>query len=313
MRQRDARLMTPYRRHFEAYLAARASGDFEVGLRVARAAHGECPGEHHRTWLWQACMQSRRGDVAAAAMSLRAGLQEGAWWSPGLLEEEADLVAARGTAAFKEVYQECVRRFLDAQVRARPTCRILSPAGATWEQRTLLLLHGRGETAAEFSPCWESLLDKGWTLIVAQSSQPWDSGSFCWDDMDRARAEVREILSDCQRLRGLTTEGMAIAGASQGARLAIEAAHEAGVPWLAVIPSFPSGYDTAPLMGVPGRARGGFLLGENDPANALSRAVISVLEGAGVSMAVRVMNIDGHKLPDDLARQAGEMLWELFK
>jgi len=304
--------MTPLRRHLEAYRAARVSGDFEAGLRAARAAHDECPREHHRTWLWQACMQSRRGDVAAAASSLRAGLEEGAWWGPGLLDEEADLIAARETAAFKEVSQECARRFLDAQVRARPTCRVLSPAGAAWEQRTLLLLHGRGETAAEFSPPWEPLLDQGWTLVVSQSSQPWDSGSFCWDDMDRARAEVREILSDCQRLRGLTTEGMVIAGASQGARLAIEVAHEVGVPWLAAIPSFPPGYDTAPLTGVRARARGAFILGENDPANARSRSVISSLEGAGVPIAVRVMKVDGHQLPDELARMAGEMLRELI-
>ena len=258
-------------------------------------------------------MQSRRGDAAGAAACLRAGLEEDAWWSPGLLDGEADLFAARETAAFKEVSQECARRFLDAQGRARPTCRVLSPAGATWEQRTLLLLHGKGNTAAEFSPHWEPLLNQGWTLIAAQSSQPYDSGSFCWDDNDRARAEVREILMDCERLRMLSTEGIVIAGASQGARLAVEVAREAGVPWLGVIPLFPPGFDTAPLTGVPGRARGAFLLGENDPANTLSRALITALDRGGVSVRVRVMKGAGHELPDDLAAEAGEMLLELLE
>ena len=60
---------------------------------------------------------------------------------------------------------------------------------------------------------------------------------------------------------------MVIAGASQGARLALELAVEAGIPALCVIPSFPSGYDASRLTSMAGRVPVGFIFGDRDPGN----------------------------------------------
>ena len=80
---------------------------------------------------------------------------------------------------------------------------------------------------------------------------------------------------------------MVIAGVSHGAPLAVEAAHEAGVPWLCVIPSFPRGYDVGPLTAVPAHTAGAFLLGEHDPGNVRAQSLISQLQYAGARMDVR--------------------------
>jgi predicted esterase len=194
---------------------------------------------------------------------------------------------------------------------ARPECIVLSPAGAVWEQRSLLVLHWRSDTARSFVEHWRPLVDEGWTLVAPQSSQVCDATTFCWDDADLALREIRQHLDDCRRLRGMDLGGMVIAGASQGARLALELAVEAGLPALCVIPSFPEGYDVSRLTSMAGHVPVGFILGERDPASERARQVITTLESAGVPLVIREMKGIGHDLPEGFASVAGELLGQL--
>ena len=297
-----------FERHSSEFLRARDSGDFRAALESARAAHLECPDMHVKTWFWWACMSSLLGDAAEAVSALRAGLVEGLWWSPHQLDRDPDLDPIRGSPGFDEVRAECAGRYEQEQARARPQCLVLAPSSATWEPRSLVLIHGRGDNASLCAARWGELVDEGWTLIIPQSSQMYDSSGFCWDDMDLARQELRNHLDDSRRKRGIETDGMVIAGASQGGRLALELAHERGVPWLCVAPSFPAGYDVAPLIGVPMHTRGAFLLAERDPASAGARRVISALESGGLHVLTRTMKDVGYGFPEDFPRQAADTL-----
>ncbi len=87
--------------------------------------------------------------------------------------------------------------------------------------------------------------------------------------------------------RGLDPARIIAAGVSHGARLAVETAHQAGIPWLGVIPTFPAGYDAAPLAAVPEHTRGVFLLGETDPGNVQIRPIAAALQGTGAFMKCR--------------------------
>ncbi len=300
--------MKAFHGYFSQLLRAHDAGDLAVGLETARAAHREYPDMHVKTWFWQACMHSLAGETAEALASLRAGLSEGNWWSPSQLDGDADLDPIRGSPAFGEIREECSRRFDRKKEVSRPECLVLAPSSATWEPRSLLVIHSRGDTASRFSAHWADLVNEGWTLIVPQSSQVYDSMSFCWDDADLARQELRNHLEDCRRKRGIETDGMVIAGASQGGRLALELAHESGVPWLCVIPAFPAGYDVAPMTAVPTHTRGAFLLGERDPASVNARRVIRALESGGVHVAAATMKDVGHDLPEDFPHQAADIL-----
>jgi len=301
-------MMKAFHRYFSQLLRAHDAGDFAAGLEIARAAHAECTDMRVKTWFWQARMLSLLGDAPEAMAALRAGLGEGHWWSPRQLDQDADLDPIRGTPAFEAIRRECAERFEQKRAVSRPQCLVLAPSSATWEPRSLFIIHGRGDTASQFAVHWAGLVDEGWTLIVPQSSQAHDSMGFCWDDMELARQELRNHLDDSRRKRGIETDGMVIAGASEGGRLALELAHESGVPWLCVIPSFPSGYDVAPMTGVPTHTRGAFLLGDRDPASVNARRVIRALESGGVRVVVSAMKDVGHDLPEDFAAQAAGVL-----
>jgi predicted esterase len=101
---------------------------------------------------------------------------------------------------------------------------------------------------------------------------------------------------------------MVIAGASQGASLALELAHEAGVPWLCAIPSFPASYDVSNFTAAPAHTRGVFLLGEHDVASRSARQMISTLESGGVQLIARTMKDVGHDFPDDFSSQVADAL-----
>lgn len=175
----------------------------------------------------------------------------------------------------------------------------------------MLFLHGSGDTARAFARTWQPLVDQGWTLVVPQSSRPHHGGGFTWDDTDAALAEVRNHLEDCRTRWRLPVEGIVLAGASEGAAAAMQAAAETGLPWLAVTPVFPRVFDVTRLAAVPRHTRGGVILGEHDPANTRSRQLIAELHGAGVPVEVRTVKGIGHEMSDDSVRQAGDLLREL--
>lgn len=300
-----------FQRHFSELLRAHAAGDYAAGLEIARAAHTECPAEHAKTWFWQACMLSLLGDASESVSMLRAGLDEGLWWSPRQLDGDARLDPIRHSPGFDPIRGECANRCAERQAVSRPECLVLAPSTATWEPRSLFIIHRRGDSASHFAAHWGELVNEGWTLIVPQSSQVYDSMSFCWDDGELARQELRNHLEDCRRKRGIETDGIVIAGASQGGRLALELAHESGVPWLCAIPWFPEGYDVSPLIAVPTRTRGAVLLGEHDAASINTRRVIAALESGGVHVATRTMRNVGHDLPEDFPAHAADALRDL--
>jgi predicted esterase len=262
------------------------------------------------SWYTSACRLGREGRLGEALSTLRAGLDEGSWYNPGALASEPDLAAAR--QELEPIIRECEERRQRLAAETRPQCLVLSPSSALWDQQTLLLLHSRGDSARQFAERWRPLVDEGWTLVVPQSSQPWDSAGWCWDDSDLAHREIRTHLEECRTRRGLDPARIVVAGASQGAPLAAETANEAGLPWLCVIPSFAPAYDVTGLVAVPRHTRGVFLLGENDPANTRTRLVIAALASAGASIQTRTMAGTGHELPEDFAVYASEALKSVY-
>lgn len=265
-----------------------------------------------RTWYRKACLLSLRGDPRGAVAALEAGLEDGVWFNPEALDSDPDLETLRSLPELALIRRECADRRGRRRADARPQCLVLSPSSALWDQQTLVVLHRRGDSARRTAEYWRPLVDEGWTLVVPQSSQPWDSASWCWDDTEVAHREVRTHIAECRTRRGLDPARMVVAGASQGAPLAAEIANEAGLPWLCVIPTFPSGYDVTGLAAVPRHTRGVFLVGESDPANTRTRPVIEALEAAGALIKTRTMAGTGHELPEDFAVFASEALRSVY-
>ena len=292
--------MTTILEFFSDLMEAYEARDYARGLRIAREAHAHLPGQHAKTFFWMSCMYSLLDRHADAVEALKEGLAEGIWWGLKTLDTEHDLDPVRGNLGFQEVRAECEIRYRRAQENARPECLTLEPGSGRYPVGLLLVIHWRGDSALEFASHWSFLADeRGWTLLVPQSSQPLDAGTFCWDDTERGRREIRAHLDAYRRGRTGGPDLLVVAGASQGARLAFEVAQEEGAPYVSVIPSFPKDYRPSPGEARGGFTRGAFLLGSLDAANERTHPVVRDLKARGAEVSVHVMEGIGHDFPPD--------------
>lgn len=304
-------MSSSFARHRAALFAAYGTGDYAAALGHAESAHRRWPEHHGDTWYWQACLLALLDRPDESVRALEEGLAEGHWWGPGMLDDETDLATVRFRADFAALRSACAARWQEAQATAAPSCLVVAPSSATWGPRSVLFLHWWGGSARDTAARWQRLVDEGWTLVAAQSSQILSPGRFCWDDRELALAEAQHHLSDCRDRRALPLDGMVVAGASQGAAIAMEAAAEAGLPWLAIIPTLGRSFDPSRLLAVPGRTRGAMLLGADDPANPRSLAVAEMLRSGGVEVAVRVVPGVGHDQDAAVIEEAVEALRRL--
>ncbi len=126
-----------------------------------------------------------------------------------------------------------------------------------------------------------------------------DSSGFCWDDMELGRKEVLQCVGMLESAYGINRKRLMIAGASQGARLAFETAHEIGAPYVCVVPSFPPEYAACVRARAAKPVPGLFILGELDRANERARPVMDAQKEAGAWVRVRVMKGVGHDIPEN--------------
>lgn len=297
--------------HAADMMRAYEAREYRKALRGVRAAHAEHPEAHGKTFFWIACLQSLLGAQADAVEALEDGLAEGLWWGPKTLDEEHDLDPVRSVPQFLEVRAECALRHRRARAEAQPECMAVRPPPGTEPRGVLMAVHWRGDNSVDFLSRFRHLADReGWILLLPQSSQPVDRGTFGWDDAERGREELSAHWDEFFAMEGRTFPRRIVAGASQGGRLAFELAQRKAVPYLAMIPSFPRGYKPAP--GPTGTfTRGVFLLGEKDPANARTWSVYEELEAAGADVSVRTMKGTGHDFAPDFTGILGEALADL--
>jgi pimeloyl-ACP methyl ester carboxylesterase len=97
--------------------------------------------------------------------------------------------------------------------------QVLSPSTSLWDQQTLFVIHGPGESLRARIRQWSPLTDEGWTLVFPQWERPED---------------LRAHLEDCRTRRGLDRSRLVVVGVSEGGPFALDLAREVGVPCMKV-------------------------------------------------------------------------------
>lgn len=226
----------------QAVFAAHGRGDYAAALDLIEE-NGDSVAEQHRPRLmfWRACILSLLGRPRDALATLVDALGQGVWWDPTMLESDPDLEEARRLPAWNE-YRDRLLEHRDAVsattapdlVIERPESPVAEPCPA------VLVLHGAGGSAARVRPDWLAVLEVGWVLAIAQSSQPAGTGSFVWDDYDRSIVELKTHIEALDSV-GLDVRNSVLGGFSQGAGIAMAAVLSGEVPtrrFLAQAPAF---------------------------------------------------------------------------
>ena len=166
-------------------------------------------------------------------------------------------------------------------------CLVIGPSTTAWSARTLLVIHGDGETASSAAKEWRSLVDEGWTLLIPED--------FRWTDARKAMEEL-SLHMEKARCQGVETDDIVVAGVRDGAPAALSFAMQSGLPWLCVFPRFPMDYSIT--AGTATGSAGVILLDEQDDSEALRRVLFQFtdpasfhiirVEGSRTGMAIQV-------------------------
>jgi len=159
---------------------------------------------------------------------LKDSFKKGYWWAPKLLKEDPDLEPLQDLEEFKELVSKCNKLREEKQLNSVPKLKFLKPEKKKNKTYPLvIILHGRNGNIEEFSKYWEMnyLRDK-YILAFLQSSQVFGMNSYCWDDIELSKKEIKEQIDNLVQKYKVDLNKVIITGASQGGRLAVQIALE---------------------------------------------------------------------------------------
>lgn len=295
------------RRLFALY----GDGEYANALRLAETAAADFPDHEDQTTYWTACLQALLGDDERALAILEDGRARGLWWPPEMLEGDPDLASVRA--------EDCFRAIVTGSAGARasmtadlPTEPLIVPPDAAPVDAVVVLIHGRGETVEEIAERWRSASRRA-MLIAPRSTQPFGMRTVCWDDAQRAEADVLTGVNAAMAQTQTSGIPVVTAGFSQGAGLAVVVAARRRLPGVVgVIGVAPSAGWALDLLGsdaIDGHGlRGELLLGDQDPRRDDCERLAQRLRDAGVEVRAEVIEGLGHDYPPDFEDRLPEVL-----
>lgn len=231
-------------------------GEWQAALEIVEKYGQSFPDEAATIYILHTCLLNVSGNMPRALQVFQEGLDQGYWWPTPGLRQDPDLASLQGNPDFERMVAICEERHAQAQSAARPELLVFPPTPGTLPPYPLMLiLHWRGGNAKNFAEDWKSLSEQGWLVAAPQSSQMAGFNAYCWDDMDKAIAEIQAHAATLTQQYHLDQQRILLGGFSQGAGLAIWLSASGALPtagfisigpylmepepWLAKLPTGP--------------------------------------------------------------------------
>lgn len=271
-------------------VASYARGDYHEALRLLDRRAPDLADQWERVTYWRVCLMSRLGRTDEAIDTLAQATDAGCWWSPRLLEREADLDPLWSHPGYRPLLER-----MDGRRRGwDPPVTGLMIAG-TPGGRPLLALHGRNQVYEVDASRLGTILGEGWEVALPESSQRIAADGPVWDDLERCRSQVEAVTEALWGQRPFVAGGF-----SQGGRRALQMALGSGGRIrgvIAVAPMLLRSTEIAEVIGAlahPPWPLVALVTGAEDPARTGVETVAHHLEDEGLDVMVHVAEDRGH-------------------
>jgi dienelactone hydrolase len=291
-------------------------GKYADALELVDQNANNFPEEATRIAFWKMCLLSLCGRTEAALSVLRQGLDSGLWWSE-VQFQDTDLAAVRDLSEFKRLVAISQKKYEEVRRHIEPEYDVLLPDEPTSGKYPLLVaVHGRNGNKNSHTEYWDIARQKGWLVLLAQSTQPLSSSSYCWDDPSQGLEDLLLYYKQVSKKYPIDPQRVMIAGFSQGGGMAIYAAlsGEINASRFIAVASFHN--DPASLKRFAKHAqhvRGYFLTGEKDRSLDNVREVQKVLKEDHIQFSEEVHPELGHDFPQDFEKSFDKAIDFVFK
>ena len=205
--------------------------EFGQALDVLTREGEAFPEEAHQVLYLRSCLAARTGQVEMALDLMREALDKGLWFNKQMIRESPSWKVLQGLPEFERIAEICAVR--EDEARGEPELFVTEPAGGLKEGQKyplFLALHGNANNAQQALNGWRAVVDEGWLLAAAQSSQVVTANMYIWDDQETA---MRELEAHYKRLCAdypIDTARVVVVGFSMGGETALRAVLSGTIP-----------------------------------------------------------------------------------
>ena len=297
-------------------VALYGQGKFEEALQLIEKHFDEFPEQAARIIFWRMCLLSLAGRPAEVLSVFQRGLDSGLWWSEGLFADP-DLDAVREMPEFKRLAEASQKRYEEARMHIERDQTILFPeAPASGPYPLLIALHGHNGDKESNLEFLEVARQKGWIVLLAQSTQPTFTGAYGWDDPEQGLADVLFYYEQLLQKYQIDPQRTVIAGFSQGGGMAIHTALTGKLDtrgFIAVACWWQDPKALASQTETAERLRGYFIIGEKDHTLETTREIQRVLKENGIPFDEEVHADLAHEFPSDFEKTFDAAIDFIFK
>jgi dienelactone hydrolase len=290
-------------------------GRYEEAFTLVEQNADRFPAQSARTTFWKMCLLSLCGRADDVISVFRQGLESGLWWSE-VQFQDTDLDAVRDLPEFKRLVVASQKKYEEVRNHIGPVHDVLLPDPPSSSKYPLLVaVHGRNGNKDSHTEYWEMARRKGWLVLLAQSTQPLTSSSYCWDDPAQGLSDLLSYHDDVFQKYQIDPQRVIIAGFSQGSGMAIYAAlsekmNARGFIGVASFLNDPN--SLKPLPRDAQRVRGYFITGEKDQTLENVKAIRKVLKENNIQFTEEVHPDLGHEFPPDFGKSFDKAINFIF-
>ena len=285
----------------------------EEALRLIEQHQDAFPEQAARLTFWRMCFLSLTGRVDETLSVFRQGLDAGLWWHKELFNDP-DLNAVRDLPEFQRLMAVSQEKYEERQGTIERDFAILLPELPSSHKYPLLItLHGRNGNKESDLVQWELARQRGWLVLLAQSTQPVFQGAYHWDNPTRGVEDLLFYYEQVSQKYEIDQQRMIIAGFSQGSGMAIYTARKWHLPVRGFIGIGTWWADASELVGENQNVRGYFITGEKDHTLDRAREIQDVLRKNHVPFGEEVHADLGHEFPPDFEASFEKAIDYIFK
>jgi predicted esterase len=277
-------------------------GNYSGALELVEQNADNFPEEATRIAFWKMCLLSLCGRLNDVISVFQRALDSGLWWSE-LQFRDTDLDPVRDLPEFKRLVAVSQKTYEEVRKHIEPDYDVLLPDAPTSGKYPLLVaVHGRNGNKNSHMEYWDMARQTGWLVLLAQSTQPLSSDSYCWDDPRLGLSDLLSYYEQVFQKYPIDFQRVVIAGFSQGGGMAICTALSGKTKargFIGVASFCDDPNSLKPLTNAAERIRGYFITGEKDHTLDNMRKIQSVLKENHIQHIEEIHPDLAHEFPAD--------------